>query len=558
MYGRLAVLVAIAGALTWAGTAEAAHVTLFSNGITQGSTIRAIALGPDGKLWFTAGDRIGRFNPADGQVDYFSAGITPSALPNGITLGPDGNLWFTELNRPGIARITPSGAIEELPPLTAGSNPQDITAGPDGKLWYTNDSGAAIGRVDPITRQINEFPVTPGSGPERITAGPDGNLWFTESEGHRIAKITPLGVVTEFPPGPLASKISLGEITTGPDGNLWFLETESNAIGRFTTTGALTEFSGFTPGNPEGPEAIAAAPDGNLWFTEGDKGDSVGRISVDGAFTEFKHGLPVNTWPGDWLVVGPDGNLWFSTEQSGPGGIDSVARLSLDTPPRVSTGDATNIAATGATLPGTVNPVGDATTWSVQYGTTDAYGSVTPGSSLPAGGQAIPVSSAVTDLAPATTYHYRVVATNGSGTTNGPDKSFTTTAAPPPLVTPAPACTLKAKSATVPKTGVLSFTALCDQAANVSLTGTIADTVNKKAKAAVVKSIPLAVVTGAAQAKVPVTLKVKLPKRALAGLKRGDKESAKFKLTATNRNGTSTATTTLKRLKQVKPKKPRH
>ena len=52
---------------------------------------------------------------------------------------------------------------------------------------------------------------------------------------------------------------------------------------------------------------------------------------------------------------------------------------------------------------------------------------------------ATPVSAALTGLQPATTYHYRLVASSDGGDAQSPDRTFTTAAQPPPPV-PAPAC----------------------------------------------------------------------------------------------------------------------
>jgi hypothetical protein len=102
--------------------------------------------------------------------------------------------------------------------------------------------------------------------------------------------------------------------------------------------------------------------------------------------------------------------------------------------PGATTGDASNIASTSATVSGTVNPNKEGTTYHFEYGTTTAYGTSTPDQG-PVGGNAGKSASAdLTQLAPATAYHYRLVATNPSGTTQGSDKTFTTLAsgqAPP-------------------------------------------------------------------------------------------------------------------------------
>jgi hypothetical protein len=100
--------------------------------------------------------------------------------------------------------------------------------------------------------------------------------------------------------------------------------------------------------------------------------------------------------------------------------------------PLAKTMAAAGVSFTGATLNGTVNPEFSATTYHFEYGTTTSYGSRAPAADAAAGSDSTdhPVSLAVTGLAPGTTYHYRVVATNVDGTTNGADMTFTTRSAP--------------------------------------------------------------------------------------------------------------------------------
>ena len=57
-------------------------------------------------------------------------------------------------------------------------------------------------------------------------------------------------------------------------------------------------------------------------------------------------------------------------------------------------------------------------------------------------------------MIPGTTYHYRLVATNGAGTTIGADRTFTTAGNPPPSVATGPATQVGKNSATV--TAVIS------------------------------------------------------------------------------------------------------
>ena len=98
--------------------------------------------------------------------------------------------------------------------------------------------------------------------------------------------------------------------------------------------------------------------------------------------------------------------------------------------PTATTGPVTSVGPTTATVTGSVNPNGLATTWYVDYGTSTSYGSKTSNANAGSGTANTAVSANLTGLTPGATYHYRVVATNSSGTTRGADGIFTTSAAP--------------------------------------------------------------------------------------------------------------------------------
>ncbi len=94
--------------------------------------------------------------------------------------------------------------------------------------------------------------------------------------------------------------------------------------------------------------------------------------------------------------------------------------------PVVTTAGASTITVDGATVSGAVNPAGQPTTYWFQFGTTTSYGAQTPPTSAGSGTAASPVTAALTGLASAQTYHYRLVAQNVDGTTVGPDATLTT------------------------------------------------------------------------------------------------------------------------------------
>jgi hypothetical protein len=81
---------------------------------------------------------------------------------------------------------------------------------------------------------------------------------------------------------------------------------------------------------------------------------------------------------------------------------------------------------TSAPVQATIDPNGGGdTTYSIEYGTTTSYGQNT-GTFDAGSGAAQTVSQTLGGLQPNTTYHFRFDATNGSGTTNGTDATFTT------------------------------------------------------------------------------------------------------------------------------------
>jgi len=120
--------------------------------------------------------------------------------------------------------------------------------------------------------------------------------------------------------------------------------------------------------------------------------------------------------------------------------IGLTAGPALAAAPTATTGDASALTDTQASLAGTVNPQGELTSYAFQYGTTTAYGQQTALTAAGSGTAETPVRADLAGLTSGTTYHYRVIATNASGTTVGADRTFRTsgTAPAPP---PAPAAT---------------------------------------------------------------------------------------------------------------------
>lgn len=226
--------------------------------------------------------RIGRITPNGTITEFEVPGLSANTTADSIASGPDGNLWFTAGNQ--IDRITPAGIITSFS-LPGGQNGHNIVSGPGGKLWFSVGS-AQIGTITTggdvtiLPSVLNGIVMTPNG----LTVGPDGSIWaITIPQPEQV--VGPPIVVRGQPPAPVASVLdnvapngavagygiagSALSLTAGSDGNLWLTETQGDIV-RFALTGATlgttTTFALPTPGS--NPGAITAGPDGNVWFVE--------------------------------------------------------------------------------------------------------------------------------------------------------------------------------------------------------------------------------------------------------------------------------------------------
>jgi hypothetical protein len=121
-------------------------------------------------------------------------------------------------------------------------------------------------------------------------------------------------------------------------------------------------------------------------------------------------------------------------------GTSHSADQTFTTPdlPRIDSSGASSTGQTTAHLMAAVSGNASATELSFEYGITELYGQRT--APIPVG-EGLTSKSLATDiggLLPGTTYHVRAVATNGVGTTNGSDLTFTTQPAPQTVLPNAP------------------------------------------------------------------------------------------------------------------------
>jgi hypothetical protein len=115
------------------------------------------------------------------------------------------------------------------------------------------------------------------------------------------------------------------------------------------------------------------------------------------------------------------------------GSSDSEDRtFALPFPPAVEREWSTDVRLSTAAVEASISPAGYDTTFRVDYGTDTSYGSSVPvpEADIGFGVSVSRVRQLLTGLQPGTIYHYRVVASNANGSTEGPDKTFVTFSEP--------------------------------------------------------------------------------------------------------------------------------
>jgi virginiamycin B lyase len=162
----------------------------------------SITVGPDGAIWWAGDGNIGRYNPANANLQEIPVPNSGSVVY--LAAGPDNAVWFTaNASSPAmfIGRIQMNGDSPSSPTTfpvsiaTSGVQMAGITAGADNAMWFVvsnNVSTNYIGEISLSSHAITTFPITTSSaGAWEISRGPDGSLWFTENNVGQIGHVIP-------------------------------------------------------------------------------------------------------------------------------------------------------------------------------------------------------------------------------------------------------------------------------------------------------------------------------------------------------------------------------
>ena len=340
-------------------------------------------LGVAGALSVLAGDGNGHFEATQRGVGCRAAGVAIADLVagGGLELG----VACSDVNAVRIFAPDAGGTLHQVGPdhPACDSNPVSLAAGDFDGLGTSDLAVVCLTASFAVLGSDGGFAPLPG--PNQTAAGQQF-------------------VFPTFSPAGLTQLISLEAVDVNSDGFDDVLATDVKN-GQATVADGRANARFFPEIGPAGSRRVGSA------------------FSIDPALAHVTAG-----------DVNEDGK----PDLLGAAGNRIVIRYSTTPVPGVRTGSASSVGHDAATVGATVNPSGtqtaNETTYRFEYGPTAAYGQTTAalpeGRSL-GGDSTVPVSAVLGGLAPQTEYHYRVVASNGHGTTYGRDRVFRTGATPP-------------------------------------------------------------------------------------------------------------------------------
>ena len=344
---RLLLLLFSTVALAGSEPALAASGVVTSYPIPVLTTPYAVAVGPDGKIWFAdtgnhaGGPTVGRMTAAGGIA---AADVVPmpfGALAGALVAGPDGNMWVLQdsyVNRVPVG-VMSTAQIDAFPLAHGTGGFQSIAVGPDNRLWHGWKT--EVGTVT-TAGALDSHGFNGVDQVSSIISGPGGMLWF--GAGDHIVRMSTSGVIGVADTFTLpAGNHSVYGVANGPDGNVWFTQNSPAGVGRVTPAGDFKILP--TPTANSLPFGIAAGPDGKMWFVE-NNGDNVASVPTDATSGADIKEYPVgHTNAGlESIVAGPDCRMWFN--------LFNVSALGA-----VTTDACTTSQPAGTTPPATTPPV---------------------------------------------------------------------------------------------------------------------------------------------------------------------------------------------------------
>jgi hypothetical protein len=397
-----------------------------------------------------------------------------------IATDSTGDVYLPNAPNNEIQQYSPTGTV--LQTITgAGTNtlskPTGVTVDPSGDVYVADDGNGRIEEFNPFGALITTIPST---GVQAVALDKNGDIYAGEvnsedscgslhSPCFHVAVFNPAGIkIGDFGAGTIGisgletiNTLAVNQTT----GTVYVTDGANDVVWMYGPPVLLPDVSTGTP--PVSVTSTTATvqgtvnPDdttvstcrfqfgGNVPYTESTACSQATPLTGDSA-------IPVSA---ELVNLQPDTTYHYQLQASNSNGTNSGEDHTFTTEPAKPTLDnqsASGISQTTAILNASINPNNQDTTYHFEYDTT-AYNTPTPhGTSIPStnvdigsGYGDIVIGAQLTGLQPATTYHYRVIATNITGESIGTDHTFTTPPAPAPVLETGSASEISQNSASI-------------------------------------------------------------------------------------------------------------
>jgi len=411
------------------------------------SYVPALAVAPSGEVYIPNGEYgvVDRFSSTGTYESQFDGGATPQGsftyvglavnASEEVYVGDGEHHVVDEFSKAlPVPAVTTGPASEETPTSATLSGSIEPTGGLGATCEFRYGTTTSYGSTAPCV------PAGPFSSLTAVSAEVSGLTPGTEYhyrlEGTTANGTTPGEEKTFTTTVPAPPTVSIKPVTVFADHSATFS-------------------GGVNPNEAETAYQFEYSTDGVTWTSLGQ--ESAGEGTSEVPVTQTVSNLAGSTTYHVRLVAESVGGSVTSGEET----FTTPAA-----PPQIFGAGASDITGSEATLHATIYPEKQASTYRFEYGTTAAYGTTVPAGEGDAGATPTQVSQTLKGLAPNTTYHFRVVATNATGwPTTTADQSFTTLAAGEGEPVPAGSCpneALRAESNPDPQTGAPYSTQLPD------------------------------------------------------------------------------------------------
>jgi DNA-binding beta-propeller fold protein YncE len=394
---------------------------------------------------------------------FGSAGTGPGQLtePSGVAVNDaSGEVYVVDKGDNRVEDFGTSGTlIREFdasganPAVEGKAAPTGRLSAPEGIAIDNDPSSPSFGDVyvdDKGNRVIDKFSEagkylgqltesssgSPFGGIEGIATDADGKLWVCQPENQIDTFSSALAneFISEITSTGLSfSAVDCPGFAVDSNDDL-YVRSYYTGIGKLNSSGQVLveEFDSLISDPidlPLGPMTVDLSND-EVYIGNADTENSVGRFTSSGAFLETfgsehlsdSHGIAVDAKTGEVYVA--------------DGLADRVDAFPLQAegPPTIESEGPTAVTGASATLTAQLKPTGPDTTYYFQYGATSCAASPVSCSELPAapgvdlggGFESQNVSVHLQGLQPATAYHFRAIAVNDLGTSEGSERIFTT------------------------------------------------------------------------------------------------------------------------------------